>query len=297
MDDVDPGGAGGPDEIQRPELPPGRVVELPGRGTTFVREIAGPPGAPTVLLLHGWTVTADLNWFTCYRRLGERYHVLALDQRGHGRGVRSREPFTLEACADDAAALCEALGIERCVAVGYSMGGTVAQLVWHRHPDLVDGMVLCSTGATFSETRNEQVNFLGLTGLAALVRLAPERARQWMGEQYLARKGRAFEAWAFEELSRHDLAGLLEAGRQIGRFSSADWLGTIDVPTAVIVTMNDQVVPVRRQLQLFEGIPTAVAYRVDGRHNAVVNNAETYVPTLLEACGYVAERGGLRRTA
>ena len=286
------------DGIQRPWLPPGRYVALPGRGTTFVREVSGPPGAPVLLLLHGWTVTADLNWFTAYRRLGERYRVVALDHRGHGRGVRSdEEPFTLESCADDAAALCEVLGIDRCVAVGYSMGGTVAQLVWHRHRDLVDALVLCSTGAHFADTRNEQLNFLGLTGLAALVRLAPTRARQWMGEQYVARRGRTFESWALEELARHDLAAVLAAGREIGRFASDEWLGTIDVPTAVIVTMQDQVVPVRRQLKLFEGIGTAVAYRVDGPHDAVVSLAETYLPVLAEACGYVVDRAQLRRSA
>ncbi len=286
-----------PGDIRRPDLPPGRAVELPGRGTTFLRELPGPPGAPTLLLLHGWTVTSDLNWFTVYHALGERYRVVALDHRGHGRGFRSREPFTLEACADDAAAVCEVLGIERCVVVGYSMGGTIAQLVWHRHRDLVEGLVLCSTGAHFADTRNEQLNFMGLTGLAALVRLTPERARQWMGDQYLARKGRAFEAWALEELARHDLTAILEAGREIGRFSSDEWLGTIDVPSSVIVTMADQVVPVRRQLRLFEGIPTAVAYRVDGQHDAVVSIAEAYLPTLLEACGYVVDHARLRRTA
>jgi len=287
-----------PGEIRRPALPPGRAVELPGRGATFVRELAGPPGAPTLLLLHGWTVTADLNWFTAYEQLGRRYRIVALDHRGHGRGLRSREPFTLEDCADDAAALCEVLGIERCLAVGYSMGGTVAQLVWHRHRDLVDGLVLCSTGAHFADTRNEQLHFMSLAGLASLVRLTPERARAWLGEQYLARRGRAYEAWALEELARHDLAALLEAGRAIGRFASDEWLGTIDVPTAVIVTMQDQVVPVRRQLALFEGIPTAVAYRVDGQHDAVVSQADTYLPVLLEACDQVVGRGtDLRRSA
>jgi 3-oxoadipate enol-lactonase len=286
-----------PDEIRRPDLPPGRPLELPGRGTTFVRELPGPPGAPTLLLLHGWTVTADLNWFTAYRRLGDHYRVVALDHRGHGRGVRSRDPFTLEACADDAAALCAVLGIERCAVVGYSMGGTVAQLVWHRHRDLVDALVLCSTGAHFADTRNEQLNFMGLTGLAALVRLTPSRARQWMGEQYVTRRGRAYERWALEELSRHDLTNILEAGREIGRFASDEWLGSIDVPTAVICTVADQVVPVRRQLTLFEGIPGAVAYRVDGQHDAVVSNSDAYLPTLLDACGHVVGRARLRRTA
>ena len=90
-----------------------------------------------VLLLHGWTANADLNYFTCYRPLGEHFRVVAIDHRGHGRGIRKRKAFRLEDCADDAAALCDLLGIDRVIPIGYSMGGTIAQLMWRRHPQLV----------------------------------------------------------------------------------------------------------------------------------------------------------------
>ncbi len=62
------------------------------------------PDAPVVLLLHGWTASADLQWCTIYPELCARYSVIAIDHRGHGRGIRSEEEFTLEDCADDAAA-------------------------------------------------------------------------------------------------------------------------------------------------------------------------------------------------
>ena len=69
-------GAAQEEQAERaPELPPGRRLELPGRGSTFVRELAGPAGAPTIVLLHGWTVTSDLNWFTCYETLGRSFVV------------------------------------------------------------------------------------------------------------------------------------------------------------------------------------------------------------------------------
>jgi len=41
-----------------PALPPGESIELPEIGRLFVRRSNGPPGSPTVMLLHGWTVTA-----------------------------------------------------------------------------------------------------------------------------------------------------------------------------------------------------------------------------------------------
>ena len=93
-----------------------------------------------------------------------------------------------------------------------------------------------------------------------------------------------------EQASRHDWTAILEAGRAIGRFSSADWAGDIDVPTAIVLTMRDHVVPIRRQIRLFDSVPGAKAYRVDGDHDACVINAERFVPTLVSACTYVAEQ-------
>ncbi|MEZ5166987.1 MAG: alpha/beta fold hydrolase [Acidimicrobiales bacterium] len=128
---------GAPD-IGRPPLPPGRRVELPGRGVALVREIPGPTAdAPVVVLLHGWTVTAALNWFRVYAPLAEHARVVSLDHRGHGAGIRSSRPFRLEDAADDAVALADVLGIDRFVVAGYSMGGPISQLVWRRHPDRV----------------------------------------------------------------------------------------------------------------------------------------------------------------
>ena len=135
------------------------TVNLPGRGTTFVRDLAGPPGAPVVVLLHGLAATADLNWSGCYATLGAHFRVVALDNRGHGRGIRARGRFRLADCADDVAAVADVLGLRTFVVVGYSMGGPIAQLVWHRHPDRVDGLVLCATSRNFRGHPRERLMF------------------------------------------------------------------------------------------------------------------------------------------
>ena len=281
--------------VSSPILPPGAAMELPGRGTTFVRHVEGPPGAPTLVLLHGWTATADLNWFTTYHPLGKQYRVIAIDHRGHGRGIRSKKAFRLEDCADDAVAVCDVLGIERFVPVGYSMGGPIAQLIWRQHPDRVAGLVLCATSGYFVTSREERMSFLGLSGLAAVARLTPLQARRWLTAQlYLQRKTEQWEPWAVQEASMHDWRMVLEAGKAIGSFSARPWLGEVAVPTSVVITMRDRVVPVRRQVRLFESIKGAEAFRVDGDHDAVVANADRFVPTLLRATHSVIERADLR---
>ena len=115
--------------IGGPPIPLGHRVELPGRGTTFVREVAGPPGAPTIVLLHGLLASGGLNWFQVFEPLGKHFRVLAPDLRGHGRGLRSRKRFRLADCADDVAALLDVLSVESAIVAGYSMGGPVAAAV------------------------------------------------------------------------------------------------------------------------------------------------------------------------
>ena len=71
-----------PEGVKGLDMPLGRRVRLDGRGTTFVREIAGPsPDAPTVVLLHGWFASGGLNWFNCFAPLSEHFNIVAPDLR------------------------------------------------------------------------------------------------------------------------------------------------------------------------------------------------------------------------
>lgn len=275
----------------KPKMPAGKFVHLADRGDIVVRDFGGKPGAPVVMLLHGWTASADLNWYRCYEALGEHYRVVAFDHRGHAAGLRTSKAFRLEDCADDAADVATELGIDRFIAVGYSMGGPIAQLLWRRHPERIAGLVLCATAPYFSNRRPERLSFLGLAGLATIARYTPDQTREWLTEQlYLQRKTELWEPWAVEEAASHDWRTLLDAGKAIGRFTSFDWIGEVDIPTSMVITMNDRVIPLARQVKLFEMIPGAEAFRVDGDHDAVVALSHRFVPALLRALESVAQR-------
>jgi len=272
-------------------LPPGRVFDIPGRGQTFIREVQGPDNAPTLILLHGWTATADLNWFNCFEELGKHFNVVALDHRGHGQGIRSRNSFRLEDCADDVVALADTLGINTFIPVGYSMGGTIAQLIWKQHEHRVNGLVLCSTAPIFAKSREERFGFLGLTGLAAIARFTPTQTVDWITEQvYLQRKAEGMDQWALEEMSGHDWRQILEAGKEIGSFNSLKWLSEVDVPTSVVITTQDQVIPPERQQRLLDLLKDVDVHLVDGGHNAIYAEQRTYVPKLVAACASVYQR-------
>ena len=257
-----------------------------------MRHAEGPAGAPTLLLLHGWTASADLNWFPEYGPLAERWSVLAIDHRGHGRGIRSDDRFRLADCADDAAAACAALGIDRVIAVGYSMGGPIAQLLWHRHRALVEGLVFCATSRNFRGKPAEKLTFRALGGLSVLARGTPDSWRRRAALRVLA--GRTGEGtygpWALQEYRRGEPHTIIEAGAALGRYSSHEWIHEIDVPTAVVVTELDQVVPPHRQRKLAEAIPGASIHPVRGDHVCCVQRPDRFVPALVGACADVTAR-------
>jgi pimeloyl-ACP methyl ester carboxylesterase len=264
-------------------VPAGRFVELPGRGTTFIRE-AGPVGAPALVLLHGLSATGGLNWLWCFEPLARQYRVIAIDHRGHGHGIRTRH-FRLADCADDVAALADVLGIPQVTAVGYSMGGPIAQLLWHRHRSLVSGLVLCATARSFRTPRS-QFAFSLMPFITAGLRSTPGIARRAVMSRLLEQRmaGIPQREWVMDELHGSDPATIAEAAAAIGRFSSREWIGEVDVPTAVVVTEQDRLVPPQRQRRLAESIPGARVVSVQGDHGVCVADPRAFVPALLAAC-------------
>ena len=72
----------------------------------------------------------------------DRYRVIALDTRGHGRSPRGTAPFTLDQFAQDLKDFLDEKGIERCHLLGFSDGGNIALLFALRHPQYVEKLVV-----------------------------------------------------------------------------------------------------------------------------------------------------------
>ena len=83
---------------------------------------------------------------------------------------------------------------------------------------------------------------------------------------------------------------LIEAAQALGHFTSHDWISEIDVPTAIVVTRDDRLVPARRQRKLAAAVPGATVYEVDGDHPVGIHDPLRFAPVLLEACLDVSGR-------
>ena len=98
-------------------------------------------GVP-MLLLHGFGNEAHI-WDDFSPRVAEHYRVLALDLRGHGESAWDPEGrYDYENHLADLDALTTALGIERMVLVGHSLGGRISMLYAGRNPEKLAGLVI-----------------------------------------------------------------------------------------------------------------------------------------------------------
>jgi len=281
--------------------PSGRRTNVPGRGRMFVRSQRGPADRPLVVLLHGWIASAGLNWFRVFQELRSHYSVIAPDLRGHGRGTRGWRRFRLRDCADDVAALIRRRRRGRGVIVaGYSMGGPVAQLLWRRHPDVVDGLVLAATSGRPMRNAGIGLTLAGVMEGAALA----GRAVQLRGLLARADFDKAavdgslsrerpvrLPSWARDEMARHSWRHLLEAGAELGRYDATDWLHEIDVPTSVVLTRSDNAIPPAHQESLAERVRGARVYEVEAGHLAFARRS--FGKATRQAIDSVAKRGRL----
>ncbi len=137
------------------------------RGMRFHFLEWGDRSKPTVLLLHGGHQSAHA-WDLCSLNLAQHYHVLALDQRGHGDSEWARDvDYSGMAMAADVTAFLAALEPgKRPVVVGHSMGGRNAMLVARETPDAMRALVIVDIGPEISDA--------GRSAIAGFVKAAEE---------------------------------------------------------------------------------------------------------------------------
>ncbi|MCA1026933.1 alpha/beta hydrolase [Cytobacillus kochii] len=125
------------------------VNQIELNGLTFQYRESGEPSAPPLVALHALGKSAE-SWDQVAAVLGEKYRVLALDQRGHGGSART-STYSFELMSDDLFHFANAMNLERFALIGHSMGGTVSYLFSETFPSRIERLIIEDTPPPFPD--------------------------------------------------------------------------------------------------------------------------------------------------
>ena len=226
-------------------------VTTPDGGTIHYAEKG--QGRPLVLL-HGVTLRHDV-WAPQFHQLSDRYRVVSVDLRGHGRSEVGSLGLGLPRLATDVATLLEALDLRDAVLVGHSMGGMTVMRFCGDHPDVLAERV---AAVALVATAGHQAVPPYMEGLARRV-LASGRARIERGANLPTRKlvTRPAVRTVFGDRPHHraidivhemttslDDANLIESLLGIVEHDARDALRATRTPSVVVVGTRDILTPV-----------------------------------------------------
>ncbi len=191
-----------------------------------------------VVLLHAFPLNSKM-WEPQIEALAERFRFIVPDLKGFGGSDAPEDAsgYTMDAFADQVAALLDELGLDKVTLVGLSMGGYIAFAFLRKHRDKVAALVLADTRAEADppegiEKRTKQQGMVRDEGTAGLIEAL---SGALLGEATLQKKPDVVER-VKELMAENGPAGFIGALEAMkGRPDSSDELSQIDVPTLVIV--------------------------------------------------------------
>jgi 3-oxoadipate enol-lactonase len=272
-----------------------RVIPTEGGGDIAIDE-AGAGGRP-LLLVHGFTggridfadhldALADAGWW-----------AVAPDLRGHGGSWKPDDEaaYSLDHYAQDLWALVDALGWERLVLLGHSMGGMIVQIAALQRPDVLDGLILMDTTHGPLDLDRE-LAFLGAEIVRQGGMAAVKEVLDAMGEDAPlttpAYERVLAERPGFREMSDRKFLGCAPAmyaamlGHLLDQVDRIEALSAITVPTLVMVGEQDEPF-LAPSASLAATLPVArLEVVVDAGHSPQFENPEAWRASIL---GFLAE--------
>ncbi|MFC9926391.1 alpha/beta fold hydrolase [Streptomyces sp. NPDC127190] len=234
-------------------------LDLAGAALTYDDE--GPRDAPEapLVLVHGWTADRH-RWDHQMAHFSGSRRVIRLDLRGHGEstgaGVR-----TIAELAQDVLALLDHLAVERCVLIGHSMGGMIAQTLALGHPARVERLVLVNSIGRMTYSRGRGL-LMAASTLVPFKLFVAANIQRAFGPGYPREEIRA-QIRASASTPREVVMTLYGAMRA---FDLLDRAPEIRMPTLLVHGYHDVQLPVSQVLRLAKACPDAVVRILDGGH-------------------------------
>ncbi|WP_232702706.1 alpha/beta fold hydrolase [Halobacterium wangiae] len=240
--------------------------------THYEQRGTGPP----IVFVHG-ALSDHTAAAQQLRAFGDDYTAIAYDLRGHGRTTNPHDTaYSIDQLAEDLHEFVDALGLNRPVLCGVSMGGMIAQVYASRYPDRLGGLVLADTFTPTFVSRRDRIERTVLTNvLVGLVRVVGYgRARAlvlWFGRKLEGDNTSSLRVEAFPEM---DTVAAVNSLQAVASFHETDVdLAAITVPTLVLYGEHEASVVSRHASTLAAGIPDVTVREVpDAGHASPWDN-------------------------
>lgn len=247
---------------------------------------SGPP----VVMGHSILCSGEM-WMHQLPQLAERYRVINIDQRGHGRSVPATSPYELRDMVEDVFAVMDHLEIERAVWAGLSMGGMVAMHASIAAPDRVAALLLLDTHAG-EETEYKKLKYRALSIGARVLGVRPffpAVIPLLFGRTTLAENQTLVDEWKprFEEIHVQSLARAVSALTR--RPSIVRELGEVRCPSLVIVGEEDASLPPYISQEIADALPNASLVVIpEAGHLSALEQPEAVTEAMLGFLGTVS---------
>ncbi len=226
------------------------TTSVPARSHFVVRDDVrlhhldwGNQGKHPVVLVHGSRLHAHV-WNDFSRRNKDRFHIVAVDQRGHGDSQWCpHQRYSLDDLYEDLHAVVEARGLKRFTLIGHSLGGRVSMLYASRHPEQLERLVLVDITAG-------RPNVAPDADLSRITETPPPRDFESpeQATDYLGRLLSRAPAHMIDESVRHGIRQI-EGGRYTWKYDPALLQRTRNAAPAVDLWSAVKSVPVPTLLQ------------------------------------------------
>ncbi len=220
-------------------------------------------GTSRIALIHSLAMDHRF-WDRTVAQLGSVGDVLVFDCRGHGASSKRSGPYTGEQFADDLDSLLAAVGWERAIIAGASMGGCVALAFAAAYPARVEGLGLIDTtawyGAQASAQWEERAQKAALSGMSSLIGF--QKAR-WFSASFAEANPDVVQS-AVDVFLANDLSSYVETCRMLGRIDVRGALPGFRFPTRIVVGSEDYATPLVMAQAMRDAVPSSTLRVLNG---------------------------------
>jgi pimeloyl-ACP methyl ester carboxylesterase len=266
----DPQTAGAP-AAKQAVAPGGQYAEI--NGARIYYEVMGQ-GQPMVLI-HGYPLSGDL-FREQKQALSRNFQVVTLDLRGFGRSQAPDDEASISTYAQDVIALMDKLNIQQAVVCGHSMGGMATLEIYKQAPDRVRAMVLIDTAVSAPIANQnmwrgfgEQAKEKGVESIAPLLvpQMLTGKARM---------KNQQLVTHVENMIKQTSVNGAVGGGKALAAQPDyTSMLGSIRVPTLILVGVEDVVTPISFSKDMNQAITNSKLVMIEGgAHAAIIEEAQ-----------------------